>query len=1098
MKKNFVKEVVPITTGVSRFMIAIGLFAVLLAFSSTVYAQNERIIAGQITDNEKQPLIGASIVIDNTSVGVLSDLDGRFRLNAPENTKQLRISYIGYVTQLVNVERRNTVNVVLIEDSNVLNEVVVTALGISREAKSLPYATQSINTEGMTEARDNNLLNALSGKVAGVQFISNGGSLTSTRVVIRGENSLTGNNQPLFVVDGIPIMNNMGDNGDIDYGNAASAINPDDIESIEVLKGANASALYGSDATNGVILITTKKAKQKTGMGITYSLNTQFSKLNQFPLYQNIYGAGTNGLHAGFNYQGQDGFNPELPLYYPNFSLGSYSSMSFGAPMLGFEVIGRDGKVKTYSPSPETITNMYQVGTQLTNSISFDKVSDVLTFRFSYTNIISDDILANFNKLNRNSFNIRATVKLNKYLSTDVNAQYVRDNVDNRGFRNASDRNPLVAIANMPRDASYEELKVWKNEDGTPKTMSGFNNPYWLLNELSNADEKHWLMGNLTLNFTFTNYLKLRLRGATDIQTQRGWDFTNFYSSWDRDGAYRTLQRQSTSNTFEALASFNKKFGKFGVSVNAGASNQKVKSEQIESKVNAMLQPDVKSLANNAGTASATEGRSAKEKIGLFGQANVGYNNFFYIDATARNDWSSSLPAPHSYFYYSGGVSFVATDAFKAAKKIFSFAKFRASYAKTGNDTGFDMLLNGYSYGGLYLGNMTWYTGESTSKNATLKPENTISTELGADLRFLKNRLSVDFTYYQKATKNQIVQASISVMSGHERKVFNRGEIQNKGYELSLRAVPIRTKNFEWNIQANWSKNISKVVSLMEGIDRFRLANWNGTSVEIFAEVGQPYGVMYGADYKRNEEGDILCNIDGQPKANDQNKFLGKVSPDWLAGISNTFRYKNFDLSFLFDFKKGGLLWSYSAYQGARYGQTVASLPGRDEYYFSNTVLGENDTERRGYLEPNRTNNANTNTVPYIDSERKKGIYLSEKRVYDVEVVGLAGQESFASMKPTTYYNDPLKSMRRYLYDASYIKFRSINIGYNVPKNFLRKTPFSSARISAVGRNLYTLHQNTPKGLDPEATTSTGNGQGIEQGFSLPQANYGFDIKVSF
>jgi TonB-linked SusC/RagA family outer membrane protein len=1073
--------------------------SVFLASVQFSYAQQSKTISGIVTDVFNEPVVGANIYLSKTgNISAMTNIEGKFALNVPADTKQLTVSFIGYVTQNIDVKDKTSINVTLEEDSKLLNEVVVTALGISREAKSLPYARQSISTEGMDESRDVNLLNMLSGKVAGVLFISNGGSLSSTRVVIRGENSLTGNNQPLYVIDGVPIMNDMGDSGDLDYGNTASSINPDDVESIEVLKGANASALYGSDAANGVILITTKKAKKKNGMGISYSINTQLTKLSQFPIYQNVYGAGSNGLHAGFNYQGQSGYDPELPLYLPNFSLTSYNAQSFGYPMLGFEVIGRDGELKTYSPSPETITNMYQIGTQLTNSLSFDKATDGLNLRFSYTNTNFNDILENFNKLNRNAFSLQTTIKLAKFLSTDVGVRYTKDDVSNRGPR-SGDRSPLVAIANLPRDASYEELKVWKNDDGTPKTVNGFTNPYWLLNEVSNADTKNVLWANISLNFTLTNYLKLRLRGTTDLQTQKAWDFTNFYSPFNRDGDYSASDRLAINNVFEALVSFNKRFGKFGFSANAGSSNQKLKNEQIYTRVQAMLQPDVKSLANNAGTANTSENRQGKEKIGLFGQANVGYRDFLYVDATARNDWSSTLPAPHSYFYYSGGTSIVISEAFHIPKNILSFGKLRASYAKTGNDTGFDMLRNGYVYGNLYLGNMTWYTGESTSKNPVLKPETTISTEFGVDLRFLNNRLSTDFTYYEKATKDQIVQASISVMSGYDRRVFNRGEIKNHGYELSITGIPIKTKNFEWSITGNWAKNESLVVSLVEGVDRFRLANWNGTSVEVFAEVGQPYGVMYGVDYKRNENGDILVDASGRPKSDTESKYYGKVSPDWLAGITNTFRYKNFDFSFLIDIKEGGILWSYSAYQGSRYGQTVASLFGRDEYLFSNTILGENDTERLGYLEPNRTNNPDSKAVQYLDWERIKGAYMPERRVYDAEVIGLAGQVCTASLKPTNYYSDDvLKSARRYMYDASFVKLRSISIGYNVPRVFLSKTPFTNARVSAVGRNVAVLHQNTPKGLDPEATTNTGNGQGIENGFSLPQAYYGFDIKVSF
>ncbi|MBD8347867.1 SusC/RagA family TonB-linked outer membrane protein [Dysgonomonas sp. HGC4] len=1071
----------------------------LLSIVQQVSAQSDQIkVSGIVLDETGQSIIGASVNTVGARQGTITDLDGRFTITS-KNNAILQVSYIGYITQNINIGNKTDLRVVMKEDSKTLDEVVVTALGISRDAKSLPYARQSVDKEGLDEAKDPNLLNMLSGRVSGVQFISNGGALSSTRVVIRGENSLTGNNQPLYVIDGVPIMNNMGDSGDLDYGNAASSINPDDVESIEVLKGANASALYGSDAANGVILITTKKAGKKAGLGVTYSNNTQFSKLNQFPIYQNVYGAGTTGLNSDFNYQGQSGFNPDLPLQLPNLSLSGYGNRSFGLPMLGFNVIGRDGKVKTYSPSPETITNMYQVGTQMTNSLSLERVTDLVAVRLSYTNIHSDDILENFNKLNRNTFNLGSNIKLAKFLSADINAQYVKDKVDNRGFRNSSDRNPLYAITNLPRDASYEELKIWKNEDGTPKTQNSFYNPYWLINELSNADEKNWLMANLTLNFTLTNYLKLRLRGATDYQTMDAWSFTNFYSPFDRDGEYFAYQRQATNNMFEALVMFNKKVGKFNLNSNLGTSNQKVESKQLRSTVQSLLMPDVKSLSNNAATASTWEEYSGKEKIGLFLQANAGYNNFAYIDVTARNDWSSTLPYPHSYFYYSGGTSIILTEALKIPKDILSFAKVRSSYAKTGNDTGFDMLRNGFSYGGLFNGTMPWYTGDNISRNPNLKPETTISTEFGTDLRFFNDRLSIDFTYYQKATKDQIVQASVSAVSGYEKKMFNSGEIQNKGYELSINAIPVRTKNFEWSIRGNWSKNESKVISLMDGVDRFRLANWNGTSVEVFAEVGQPYGVMYGTDYKRNENGDVLCDINGRPKSDSESHFFGKVSPDWIGGINNSFRYRDFDMNFLIDFKQGGLLWSYSSYQGSRNGQTVESLQGRNEFILSSIILGENDSERKGYLEANRTNSTQNYNAQYLDKGRVNGSVLPDRRVYDAEVPGLAGQECTNGINPVNYYSDDvLKSARRYLYDASFVKLRAISVGYNVPRNFLRKSPFNSVRLSAVGRNIWTMHQNTPKGLDPEATTNTGNGQGIEQGFSLPQANYGFDIKVTF
>jgi len=1098
-KKNVIREMILFLNSKKMLFVIVSVLAISV---ETLFAQKVRTIMGQVTDAANEPLIGAHIkVLHMEQSTAIADAEGSFKLmNAPLGKIQLEVSYIGFANKIIEVDAmQNNLKIQLQAGMEELNEIVVTALGISRDVKSLPYARQSIDIKDLSETRDNNLLNMLSGKVSNVRFTSNGGSLSSTRVVIRGENSLTGNNQPLYVVDGVPILNNMGDDGDLDFGNAASAINPDDIESIEVLKGANASALYGSDAANGVILITTKKATNKSGLGVNYSLNTQFSKLSQYPIYQNVYGVGTNGIPSGFNFQGQEGFDPNMPLHMANLTASAFNQASFGLPMLGFQVIGRDGNIKSYSPSPETINEMYRTGSQLTNSLSFDKVNDLLSFRFSYTNTNSDDIVENFNKLKRNSFNLRSNAKLSKAITVDLNAQYLVDDVDNRGFRNASNRNPLYVISSLPRDATYHELEVWKNGDGTPKTQRGFINPFWLTNELSNADSKNWLLTNLTFNLRLTNNLGLRLRGATDVQRLESWDFTNFYSPFDLDGNFRSKQQQSVNNNFEALLSYNKRFKDFSFTSNLGASTQSVESKLLQSQVQALLTSDIKSLSNNAGTASTFENYSAKQKRSVYGQTNLGYKNFLYLDATARNDWSSSLPSPHSYFYYSGGASFVLTEAVKLPKQILSFAKLRASYANTGNDTGFDMLLNGYNYGGLFRGNMPWYTGETVGKNAGLKPENTISTELGTDLRFLNNRISLDFTYYQKATKNQIVQASVSAISGFERQLFNSGEIRNYGYELTLAGSPVKSKNFEWSTTINWSTNKSKVVSLMEGVDRFRLANWNGTSVEIFAEVGRPYGEMYGTDYKRNEAGDVLVDASGRPKSATENAYFGNVNPNWIGGISNTFSYKAFSLSFLVDFKQGGKLWSYSSYQGSRYGQTVESLYGRDEYLFSQTILGENDTERRGFLEANRTNGSDNYSTSYPDLERIKGAYLPERRVYDSEVVGLAGQISTASLKPTNYYaDDVLKSTRRYLYDASYIKFRSLSLGYNLPKSLLKKSPFSAARLSLVGSNLWTIHQKTPTGLDPEATTSTGNGQGIEQGFALPQANYGFDLRLSF
>ena len=1070
-----------------------------------LHAQNSEIkISGSVLDASGEPITGANISVVGSTKGTMTDYKGNFTLSVPPKAT-LRVSFIGFEPQTIRIGDKTNFKITLKENSKALNEVVVTALGITRDAKSLSYARQTVNTESMSDVRASNMLDMLSGKVAGLQVIGNGGPLASTRVVIRGNGSLSGNNQPLYVIDGVPIMNDMGESGDLDYGNPANSISPDEIESIEVLKGANASALYGSDGANGVILITTKKATRKTGLGVSYNFNMMFSTLMQYPTYQNIYGAGQNvGFERGWNYYSASGngytFDPNLPYGIFNPNMAGQDQRCWGLPMLGFDVVGRNGQVKQYSPAKETVENMYQVGKAITNSVSFDKVMDNGSFRFSYTNIHADDILKNFNNLDRHNFNLNSTAKFTNYLSMDLGARYVYEHADNRGFRGNSNRNPLWVIANLPRDATMDELIPWKNPDGTAKTQRGFNNPFWLLNELSNEDYKHWFMGNVTLNVTFTNYLKLRLRAATDMQTYRAWAFTNYNSPWDTDGEYNVRNRIAMNNNYEGLLMYNQRFGDLSINANVGISHQQIKSEQTDSKVNQLLKADFMSLANNAGNPTTSEGESNKWKEAIFGMLSVGYKGA-YLDLTARNEWSSALPIDNcSYFYYSAGAGLVFTDMIEIDKNILSFAKLRGSYAQVGNDTGFDNLRNGYTYGGLFNG-IAYYNGESLRKNPNLKPEKTLSGEVGVDLRFLDSRLSIDYTYYNKRTKDQIIRGDISPVSGYSQMMYNAGEVKNWGHELTVTAIPVQTKLVTWTTTFNWAKNKSEIVSLIDGMDRYELGSGvNG--VKLYAVVGEPYGTLYGNDYKRDEAGRICVQKDGRPKyVSDQ--VLANVQPDWIGGWRNSVRVWDFDFNLMIDFKKGGNFLSRTAWQGAIDGQTVQSLEGREDFLMSKRILGETSNEMQGVMDV-----ANTvlpgadlveNLVVYPDWERPKGIHL-ENSVYDEsEGAGWAGRMNTSWVSPVTHWtHNNTSSMKRYIYDASYIKLREISIGYTIPKKWLQKTPLKNVRISAVGRNVAILFQNTPKGIDPEATRTTGNAQGFEEGYAQPSATYGFDIKVSF
>jgi TonB-linked SusC/RagA family outer membrane protein len=1059
-------------------------------------------VSGTITDENRQAIIGANIQVDGSVTGTVTDVDGKFELSAKVGDR-LIISYLGYKTQTVGIESAKNMTIVLKEDVAMLDEVVVTAMGISREAKSLSYARQAVDTKTMTEARDANLLNMLAGKVSGVQLISAGGPLSSTRVVIRGNNSLTGNNQPLYVVDGVPILNQMGMSGDLDYGNAANNINPDDIESMEVLKGSNASALYGSDAANGVILIRTKKASKKTGLGVSYAINTTLSYLYQYPTMQNIYGAGTeNRWLGGYNTYGATYYNPELPYGIYSMIIQNAGTRAWGMPMLGFDVVGRNGEIKSYNPSPETIGNMYKTGLSVTNSVSADKVFDNgSSMRFSYTNIHADDILEKFNLLDRHSFNIRSFTNLAKFLSLDASVKYVYEDVTNRGYRNASSRNPLWIFANLPRDATLAELTPWKNPDGTPIQRNGIPNPYWALNESSNADDSHWLLGNISLNFQLHRLLKLRLTGATDVQSRRNWRFDNYYSPYDVDGSYEENVETTVNNNFDGLLMYDHSLTeKIHIGAYLGASEQYMRSNRLWSGAESLLQPDVKSLANSLGENKTSQAYWGKEKQAIYGAFNFSFNNWLFVDATARNEWSSTLPENNwSYFYYSYGTGIILTDLVKLHSPVLSYVKIRASYAQVGNDTGFDRLYNGYTRSNETLLGNTYYRSEDLRKNALLKPERTESKEFGADIRLFNGRISMEATYYQKATTDQIVEADISKISGYTRKLFNAGEIQNKGLELQLELVPLQTKNFRWQTNFNWSMNRSKVISLAPGVDRFQM-DYADPDVRLYIEVGKPYGVIYSDDYQRDSEGRIYVTLNGVP-LHTPDQYLGCVEPDFLGGWRNTFSYKEFDLNFTLDYKKGGVLYSSSAFRGAIDGQTLQSLTGREEDFFSKMVLGENDDERRGFLSPGNTILPGAdfagNSVLYPDGARPKGVWLGNT-VYGPDVEYWAGKPSMVWVRPTEHWTHNYSSRARYIYDASYIKFRELSLGYNIPKKLLAKAHLGSARISAVGRNIAILYQKTPKGIDPEATSSVGNAQGLEKGFALPGATWGFDLKVGF
>lgn len=1078
-----------------------SLILILMLFSASVMQAQNRTVKGTVSDAQGEPIIGANVVIVGGTKGVITDLDGKYSIQVPENGAVLKFSYIGFKTKSFNVVKgKNVLNVTLEEDAVMLEQTVVTAMDLRCDEKSLSTAFQKMDVESMTENRDAGFVNMLAGKVAGLQVISNGAAGSAT-VRIRGANSISGNNQPLYVIDGVPIINDV-TGGEIDYGNPANSINPDDIENIVVLKGANASALYGSDAANGAILITTKKAGQRSGLGVTYSTNVQFTEFSQYPIYQNIYGGGhinrfENNKANSFNGDVKVPYDPNMP--YGIQRMGGYdNSRSWGMPMLGFQVVGRNGELKSYVPTPANTTSMYQTAYSWTNSVSIERATEHVSTRIGFTNLRSDDVLEGLNNLTRNAFNVRSNVKLTKSLDVDLNGRYTHENVKNRSYRNNSDRNPIYTLMDMPRDLSIQEMYPWKDENGKPTALQ-FKSPVWMLNELSNQDKKEWLLADVTVNYKITKDLKLRLKAALDLNMKEGYEFRNMYTPGDADGFYKEFTEKSRNYTYEAMLSYNKTWKDFNISASVGANSQDFLFKKQNSEIGTLATSDFISLTNNGATVKSWPEYNAKKKQAVYGTASIGYKDFIYVDVTGRNDWSSALPSDNrSYFYSSYGVSFVLTELVKSIPKDWlSYAKIRGSYAKVGNDTGFDQLLNGFSYNTSYLGDMAWFESENKRKTNSLKPESTTSFETGLDLRFLKDRASLSFTYYNKNTKNQILTSTINGVSGYGEALFNAGEVKNWGYEVTLGVVPFRNKDWEWKVDINWAKNNSEVVSLANGMDYMTLTTVQN-SVELRIVKGEPLVSLYCREpWKTNDEGQVLVGANGRPLSGEA-KFLASVEPKWTGSIRTSLRWKDLTFSAMLDIRMGGHVWSETAFQSSRNAQSIMSLGGRTEHLFSDLILNEGDqTGYLGILDPKYVPNGKNNI--YMDASRPKGMNIPGA-VYDSSVPGLAGQPCQAWIKPIDYWtNDSGKNGELYLYDASYVKLKEISLGYNIPKNWLRKIGFiQSMRVSAVGRNVAILHQKTPKGIDPEATSSMGIQQGLERGFNLPTSSYGFDFKITF
>lgn len=1045
--------------------------ALLLCFSAS--AQKVSVI-GVVSDAaDNSPVIGATVVSKDRSGAVVSgtttDIKGEYVLSIDPRTEvALEFSFIGYASINSRIDNRTRIDIALEAVSMDVEAVVVTALGMSRETKALNYSRQAVAAESLSENRTPDFVSSLQGRVAGLTIASPGQNTGSSGVVIRGYSSATGDNNAIFVVDGVIMENGAvgGESSGLDYGNAMGDINPDDIASIEVLKGPNATALYGSRAANGVIMITTKRSAGNNKTKLTYGNNTTFQTISEYPAYQNTFGVGMDLSIQTSNIM-------ELP---NPITGGRYRS--WGPMMLGQPYIAIDGTERRYLPQPRNIRDFYQTSCLMSNMLTVESGSKDNNLRLSYTNYFGNSVVEGVNKETKHTFNVNLFNRFAKWIELSSRMTYVADHVKNRQYINSNNRNPVNTYVHMARSTSLDELRHYKDEFGNESaTNRNTSNPYWIINENPTDDVRDRLTGAFNLTLKLPADIQLKGRAGLDFYWWTGTTFQNLGGMNDPAGKITEFTDFFKSTTFEGSAVWNRRFGDFNIHAMAGASTNTRKDDKRTQSVLGLVEPDFIHISNSLEKITPVQSIYKRRTNSVYASLSVGWKDMLYLDGTFRNDWSSTLPIDNcSFAYPSVGVSFIFSELFSnRLKNKLSFGKLRFSYAMVGNDTTPYRTGQYYTIGGQFNGSP--FTGYNTvMNNSRLKPEITVSYETGLEMKFFRDRLGFDFTYYDSRTHNQIVSAFITPTSGYERRYFNAGKIRNYGVELAVTASPVKKQGFQWNTTVNFAKNMSMVEELLEEYDVSSLTLYSASNCSVNAEIGKPYGYIRGIGVVKNEYGQMIMNDGGDYFETDDNVGFGTVSPDWTMGWLNEFRYKGISLSFLIDFKMGGVMYSNTYKKMMTNGMTTENYQGRVGYFLSKQIYNEPEDKL-------------THGISWGDNV--------VQRIYDNagNTVGYKKVSKFYTPSAYEYCRSNINEFA--IFDASYIKVREISLGYSLPANLLRKTPFSAVRVSFVARNPLTLYKNTPQGIDPESAATVGNGRGIENGSLPPITTFGFDIKIS-
>jgi TonB-linked SusC/RagA family outer membrane protein len=1086
------------------------LFSMLFVLLQVAVFAQGKVIKGTITDSKtKETLPGVTVLVEGTTVATSTNMNGEFTINVDGEGKKLVISSIGYVSKTIDANQ-DVINVSLDADAKLLTETVVTALGVSRDKKSLGYASQEIGGDQLNAVKSSNFVNQISGKIAGVQIKNSGNMGGSTNIIIRGTTSMTGNNQALFIVDGVPIDNGRtnqtsrnqarGESG-YDYGSPVADINPEDIETMNVLKGGAATALYGSRAANGVVIITTKKGKAMASgrkrYGVTLSSGVTMGVVDKstFVKYQNKYGGGYGPFYDGdggywfmedANHDGTVTNDEKVVPYTEDASYGPKFDPSLNVYQWDSFVPGSKNygkKTPWVGAGDNGPITFFNKAWQYSNGITVEGATDKSNVRVSYSNENQTGILPN-SSMKKNNFGFGGGISLNDNLRVDATANYVNNAA--RG-RNATGYNGNI-VSNFRQwwqtNVNLADQKSIYDQTGLnyswnpassddPLVPIFWNNPYFEREESYTTDVRDRIFGNVALNYKVNDMFSFLGRVALDqyttIQEERmakgsvpnpfGISPTGVVNPTAGSG-YSRLNKNFRETNFDFIVNFKKDLTEdFNLTALLGTNIRRSTSNTIFAATNGgIVVPKLYSLENSVEIPNASP--EVKQLIGVngfFASASLGYKRFLYLDVTARQDYSSTLPADNNHFFYPAvSGSFLFSEKMKGATWL-DYGKVRLNYAKVGNDGPFASTGDYYNKPPAFS-NVAFFSLPNTKSNANVKPEISSTAEAGLEMAFLKKRLGFDFSVYSKNTVDQIVPVTVSPTTGYTSKFVNAGTILNKGIELSVNITPVQQKDFKWTINLNFAKNVNKVTKLYEGVNNLQLANFQG-GVTLNASLNEPYGVLKGTDFVYLN-GKKVVGADGYYKqTTTTDNVIGNINPDFTCGINNVLTYKNWAFNFLVDAQKGGDIFSL------------------DLYYGLGTGLYEETAGNNDLGNPVRNSLADGGGV-ILDGVTETGEKNAVRVAGDQDVWG--------------WEHNPNKA---FIYDASYVKLREVALSYRVP--FKKETFLSSATFSLNASNVWIIFKNLPH-ADPEAGLSAGNIQGYQTGVMPSTRNFGFKVSLQF